>query len=148
MGRERKLKAVAPLVTHSDELPLEKKLLLQMHELMVKARVLEERLIAMYKSGHGYFWIGGPGEEAFNVPLGLLIKKGEGPAFDFLHFHCRQAATLLAMGEDPINSLRQMKNTATDPYSGGRNFAGHFAIKKWNVVPVSSPIEVQYAMAP
>lgn len=146
--RERKLKAVAPLVTHSDELPLDKKLLLQMHELMVKARALEERLIAMYKSGHGYFWIGGPGEEAFNVPLGLLIKKGQGPAFDFLHFHYRQSATLLAMGEDPIHALRQMKNTATDPYSGGRNFAGHFSKREWNIVPVSSPIEVQYAMAP
>ncbi|MBK7863834.1 MAG: thiamine pyrophosphate-dependent dehydrogenase E1 component subunit alpha [Archangiaceae bacterium] len=119
-----------------------------MHELMVKTRVLEERLIAMYKSGHGYFWIGGPGEEAFNVPLGLLIKKGRGPAFDFLHFHYRQSGTLLAMGEDPINSLRQMKNTATDPYSGGRNFAGHFSKRDWNIVPVSSPIEVQYAMAP
>ena len=146
--RERKLKAVAPLVTHSEELPLDKKLLLSMHETMVKARVLEERLISMYKSGHGYFWIGGPGEEAFNVPLGLHIKKGRGPAYDFLHFHYRQSATLLAMGEDPINALRQMKNTATDPYSGGRNFAGHFAKREWNVAPVSSPIEVQYAMAP
>ena len=146
--RERKLKAVAPLVTHSDDLPLDKKLLLSMHDTMVKTRVLEERLISMYKSGHGYFWIGGPGEEAFNVPLGLLIKKGQGPAYDFLHFHYRQSGTLLAMGEDPINSLRQMKNTATDPYSGGRNFAGHFAKKEWNVCPVSSPIEVQYAMAP
>ena len=148
MARERKLKAVAPLVTHSDELPLDKKLLLSMHETMVKARVLEERLIAMYKSGHGYFWIGGPGEEAFNVPLGLHIKKGQGPAFDFLHFHYRQSATMLAMGEDPIHALRQMKNTKTDPYSGGRNFAGHFSKREWNVVPVSSPIEVQYAMAP
>jgi 2-oxoisovalerate dehydrogenase E1 component alpha subunit len=148
MARERKLKAVAPLVTHNDELPLDKKLLLSMHETMVKSRVLEERLIAMYKSGHGYFWIGGPGEEAFNVPLGLLIKKGQGPAFDFLHFHYRQSATMLAMGEEPIHALRQMKNTSTDPYSGGRNFAGHFAKKAWNVAPVSSPIEVQYAMAP
>src|SRR5581483_4346604 len=148
MARERKLKAVAPLVTHSDELPLDKKLLLSMHETMVKARVLEERLIAMYKSGHGYFWIGGPGEEAFNVPLGLHIKKGQGPAFDFLHFHYRQSATLLAMGEEPIHALRQMKNTKTDPYSGGRNFAGHFSKREWNVAPVSSPIEVQYAMAP
>ena len=51
-----------PLVTHSDELPLDKALLLSMHDTMVKARVLEERLIAMYKTGHGYFWIGGPGE--------------------------------------------------------------------------------------
>lgn len=136
------------LVTHSDELPLEKEVLLTMHDTMVKARCLEERLIAMYKTGHGYFWIGGPGEEAFNVPLGMLIKKGQGPAFDYLHFHYRQSATLLAMGEDPMGAIRQMKNTATDPYSGGRNFAGHFSKKEWNLVPVTSPIEVQYGMAP
>ena len=114
------------LVTHSEELPLDQALLLSMHDTMVKARCLEERLIAMYKTGHGYFWIGGPGEEAFNVPLGLLIKKGMGPAYDYLHFHYRQSATLLAMGEEPLGANRQMKNTATDPYSGGRNFAGHF----------------------
>jgi 2-oxoisovalerate dehydrogenase E1 component alpha subunit len=129
-------------------LPLERGLLARMYELMVEARVLEERLIQMYRQGHGYFWIGGPGEEAFNVPLGLLINKGQGLDYDYLHFHYRQLATLLAMGEEPINPLRQMKSTATDPYSGGRNFIGHFSIKKWNVVPVSSPIEVQYAMAP
>jgi 2-oxoisovalerate dehydrogenase E1 component alpha subunit len=132
----------------SGELPLDRALLVQMHELMVKSRVLEERLIQMYKQGHGYFWIGGPGEEAFNVPLGLLIKKGRGPAYDYLHFHYRQSATLMAMGEETIGALRQMKNTATDPYSGGRNFAGHFSKSAWNIVPVSSPIEVQYAMAP
>jgi 2-oxoisovalerate dehydrogenase E1 component alpha subunit len=134
--------------TKGGELPLDPPLLLSIHELMVKARVLEERLIQMYRQGHGYFWIGGPGEEAFNVPLGLLMKKGQGPAFDYLHAHYRQSGTLLAMGEEPIGALRQMKNTATDPYSGGRNFAGHFSKKVWNVAPVTSPIEVQYAMAP
>src|SRR6266849_4729502 len=113
-------------------LPLDRDLLIRMHDLMVQSRALEERLIQMYRQGHGFFWIGGPGEEAFNVPLGLLIKKGEGLDYDYLHFHYRQSATLLAMGEDPIGALRQMKNTATDPYSGGRNFAGHFSIKRWN----------------
>src|SRR4029079_18158233 len=43
------------------ELRLEPKLLLQIHDLMVKARVLEERLTQMYKKSDGYFWIGGPG---------------------------------------------------------------------------------------
>jgi len=66
-----------------------------MHSLMVKARVLEERLIQMYKQGDGYFWIGGPGEEAFNVPLGMLIHKGRGPQFDYCHFHYRNSATVL-----------------------------------------------------
>ncbi len=123
-------------------------LLLKMHDLMLKARLLEERLIRMQKQGDGYFWIGGPGEEAFNVSLGLLVNKGEGLDHDYLHLHYRSSATMLAMGADPVDALRQMKNTATDPYSGGRNFAGHYSIKKWNVVPVSSPIEVQYSMAP
>jgi 2-oxoisovalerate dehydrogenase E1 component alpha subunit len=128
--------------------PIERELLIRMHDLMIKSRVLEERLIQMYKQGHGYFWIGGPGEEAFNVSLGMLMKKGQGPAFDYLHAHYRQSATLLALGEEPIGALRQMKNTVTDPYSGGRNFAGHFSAKRINVAPVTSPIEVQYAIAP
>jgi 2-oxoisovalerate dehydrogenase E1 component alpha subunit len=131
-----------------DSLSLERELLVRMHDLMVKARVLEERLIQMYKQGHGYFWIGGPGEEAFNVPLGMLMKKGQGPAYDYLHAHYRQSATMLALGEEPLGSLRQMKNAATDPYSGGRNFAGHFSKREWNIAPVTSPIEVQYIMAP
>lgn len=136
------------LVPRDDELPLERGLLLRLHQLMLRARLLEERLIALYKQGHGYFWIGGPGEEAFNVPLGLLMRKGEGLDHDYLHAHYRQSATLVALGEDPLNALRQMRNTATDPYSGGRNFGGHFAVKRWNVAPVTSPIEVQYVIAP
>lgn len=130
----------------SEQLPAE--LLLRMYDHMLMARLLEERLMGMQRQGDGYFWIGGPGEEAFNVALGLLVDKGLGPAHDYLHLHYRSSATLLAMGADPIDPLRQMKNTATDPYSGGRNFVNHYSVFDWNVVPVSSPIEVQYSMAP
>lgn len=131
---------------HAEE--LSKELLVRMHELMLKGRVLEERLITMWRQGDGYFWIGGPGEEAFNVPLGMQVNKGRGLDHDYLHLHYRSSATLLAMGADPVDSLRQMKNTATDPYSGGRNFVGHYSWRAMNVVPVSSPIEVQFSMAP
>ncbi len=120
---------------------------LKIYDRMLRARVLEERLITMYKQGDGFFWIGGPGEEAFNVPLGLLVDKGQGLDHDYLHLHYRSSGTLLAMGADPVDSLRQMKNTITDPYSKGRNFAGHFSVRKWNVVPVTSPIEIQYSIA-
>jgi 2-oxoisovalerate dehydrogenase E1 component alpha subunit len=120
---------------------------LRIYDLMLRTRVLEERLITMYKMGDGFFWIGGPGEEAFNVPLGLLVNKGFGRQYDYLHLHYRSAGTLLAMGADPVDALRQMKNVATDPYSRGRNFAGHFSVRKWNVVPVNSPIEVQFSIA-
>ena len=57
-------------VRSSPDEGLSSELLLKLHGLMVKARVLEERLIQMYKQGHGYFWIGGPGEEAFNAATG------------------------------------------------------------------------------
>jgi 2-oxoisovalerate dehydrogenase E1 component alpha subunit len=132
----------------ADDLALPPELLVRMHDIMVRARCLEERLIRMNKQGDGYFWIGGPGEEALNTALGLLVHKGQGPQFDYLHLHYRSSATLLAMGADPVDTLRQMKNTATDPYSAGRNFCNHYSVRAWNVVPVSSPIEVQFSMAP
>lgn len=121
--------------------------LLKIHELMVRARLLEERLIKMSKGGDGFFWIGGPGEEAFNVPLGLQIKKGHGVNFDFLHLHYRSAAIVMSMGAKPIDALRQMRSVATDPYSKGRNFVNHYAIPELNVVPVSPTIETQYSTA-
>jgi 2-oxoisovalerate dehydrogenase E1 component alpha subunit len=126
---------------------LPKERLLRVHELMLEGRVLEERLIRMQRQGQGYFWIGGPGEEAFNTVLGLLVKKGQGPDYDYLHLHYRSSATLLAMGAPSIDALRQMHNTSTDPYSRGRNFVGHFSKRAWNVVPITSPIEVQYSVA-
>src|SRR3954469_14323595 len=126
---------------------LSPELCLQIYDLMLRSRVLEDRLITMYKQGDGYFWIGGPGEEAFSVPLRLLVDKGQGLDHDYLHLHYRCGGTLLAMGADPVDSLRQMRNAETDPYSRGRNFAGHYSIRTWNVVPVTSPIGIQFAIA-
>jgi len=125
---------------------LSPELSLRVYELMLRARVLEERLITMYKQGEGFFWIGGPGEEAFAVPLGLLVDKGQGVNHDYLHLHYRASGTLLAMGADPLDTLRQMRNAATDPYSKGRNFTNHYSIRTWNVVPVTSPIAVQFVI--
>ena len=128
------------------KLKLEKSLLIKMFDLMVQSRVLEERMIQVYRKGGAYFWIGAPGEEAFGVPLGLLGNIGQGPKHDYWHLHYRGTPTLLAMGMDPADSLRLIMNKATDPCTGGRNFSNHYCYPQWNVVPVSSPIEVQYQM--
>src|SRR4026208_301718 len=87
---------------------------LQFYDLMLRSRILEERLITMYKQGDGFFWIGGPGEGAVHVPLGPLVEPGEGVDHDYLHLHYRSSGTLLAMGADPVDSLRQMKCAVTD----------------------------------
>ncbi len=114
---------------------------------MVKARVFEDRLIKIYRAGESYFWIGGPGEEAWGVPLGMLANKGQGPAHDYLHLHYRCSPTLIAMGMPMIEGIRLTMNRATDPSTGGRNFSNHFCFPKMNVAPVTSPLEVQYPIA-
>jgi 2-oxoisovalerate dehydrogenase E1 component alpha subunit len=136
----------AEVFSGAESLPAER--CLELLRIMVRARVMEERMIKMSKSGEGYFWIGGPGEEAFNACLGLQVKKGQGPAYDYLHLHYRNSATLVGMGMPLIDGIRQMAMTATDSHSFGRNFSGHYARKEWNVIPVTSVIEVQYVMAP
>jgi 2-oxoisovalerate dehydrogenase E1 component alpha subunit len=138
--------AAGAVASGREALPAER--CLEIYRLMVRARAMEERMIKMSKSGEGYFWIGGPGEEAFNTVLGLQVHKGCGPAYDYLHLHYRNSATLLAMGMPVIDGIRQMAMTASDPHSRGRNFVGHYARRDWNVVPVSSVIEIQYVMAP
>lgn len=126
---------------------LSKKQILQIHDLMVKSRVIEERLIQIYKMGEAFFWIGSPGEEAFGVALGLLVNKGQGKDHDYLHLHYRGTPTLIAMGMPMLDAVRLIMNRATDTSTGGRNFSGHYCYPEWNVLPVSSPIEVQYATA-
>ncbi len=133
---------------HSGSLSLPAERCLEIHRIMVRARAMEVIMIEMSKSGQGYFWIGGPGEEAFNTALGLNVKKGQGPDYDYLHLHYRNSATMVAMGMPLIDGIRQMAMTRTDPHSLGRNFSGHFARREWNVVPTSSVIEIQYVMAP
>lgn len=126
---------------------LEQKILLRLHSHMVKSRVLEERLIKIYRAGESYFWIGGPGEEAWGVPLGMLGRIGQGLAYDYYHLHYRCTPTLIAMGLEMVDSVRLMMNRVTDPSTGGRNFSNHYVFPKWNVAPVTSPLEVQYPIA-
>src|SRR6187399_1519716 len=71
------------VAVHSGSESLDIERCLQILRIMVRARALEERMIKMSKSGEGYFWIGGPGEEACNTCPGLQIKKGQGPTTTF-----------------------------------------------------------------
>jgi 2-oxoisovalerate dehydrogenase E1 component alpha subunit len=139
---------LVPTEVHSGDESLPVTRCLQIHRLMVRARAMEERMIKMSKSGEGYFWIGGPGEEAFNACLGLQVKKGQGPAYDYLILHYRNSATLVAMGMPLVDGIRQMAMTVTDPHSRGRNFSGHYACREWNVLPITSVIEVRHTIAP
>lgn len=134
------------LSSGDESLPIEH--CLELHRMMVRTRIMEERCIKMSKSGEAYFWVGGPGEEALNICIGRQVRRGFGPAFDYLHLHYRNAGIMLGMGMPVLDHVRQQAMALTDPHSMGRNFVSHYAIKDWNVIPVTSVIEVQYSMAP
>lgn len=121
--------------------------LLNIHRLMLRARMLEDHLIKLYRTGDAFFWTGGPGEEAWGVPIGLLLNKGQGSSYDWFFPHYRSTAVVVAMGVSFLDSIRMMFMRATDPFTGGRYFCNHYAVPAWNVAPVTSPIAVQYGFA-
>lgn len=143
---------------------MDKELKLKILDLMIRARCMEERMINLSKTKDAFFWLGGVGEEAFNVPLGLLADPGPDLDHDYFHFHYRNGSTMMALhaklnaaeyfeseelkDEFPRDELRQMLCRATDPFSGGRNFCNHYARKDWNVAPVASTIQTQCSIAP
>lgn len=147
LGVSKKATSLGKKGSTSGDLGLPRDLLLRIYDLMVKSRVLEERMIKIYKVGEAYFWIGGPGEESFGVPLGLLSNKGQGVNHDWFHLHYRCTSTLVALGMNMIDPIRLIMNKATDRNTGGRNFSNHYSYPEWNVAPVSSPIGVQYSIA-
>ena len=59
----KSLNSLAEVSTGDEFLPAERAL--EIYRIMVRSRAMEERMIKMSKSGEGYFWIGGPGEEAW-----------------------------------------------------------------------------------
>lgn len=148
LHRSARPSTAMPAVVRSGKEAISTELALTIFRQMVRTRALEERSIKMSKSGEAYFWVGGPGEESLNVCLGLQVHRGRGPANDYLHLHYRNSGVLLAMGMPMVDHMRQLAMTATDPFSRGRNFVGHYAVPDWNVLPVTSVIEVQMVMAP
>lgn len=126
---------------------LSKIALKEIHHQMVSSRLLDERLIQIFKKRRGYFWVGAPGEEAFGVPLGRLVKKGQGLEYDWLHLHYRCTGTVIAMGLQTKDALRQMMSRKTDPFTKGKNFIHHYVVPEWNIPPVSSVVEIQHSIA-
>ena len=44
-------------------------------------------------------------------------------------------------------AIRLIMNKATDLQTGGRLFSSHYCDPRWNVMPVTSPVAVQYSLA-
>ena len=111
--------ASSPTSTHpvsDDKSATRKEDYLLCHRHMLAARLLEDRLAALYRSGGkliGGVYLG-RGQEAFSAALGTQLKKGS----DIFAGLIRDQAGRMAFGEAPLDTTRTYLGSALGPMRG------------------------------
>lgn len=117
--------------------------LLEMYELMLQARKLDERMWVLHRQGKVAFHISGMGQEACQVGAAFAMTRGK----DWLHPYYRDLAFVLALGMTPRHLMLSMFGKAEDPSSGGRQMPSHFGYAPSRIVSGSSPVATQMPQA-
>jgi 2-oxoisovalerate dehydrogenase E1 component alpha subunit len=117
--------------------------LLEMYELMLQARKLDERMWVLHRQGKVAFHISGMGQEACQVGAAFAMARGK----DWLHPYYRDLAFVLALGMTPRHLMLSMFGKAEDPSSGGRQMPSHFGYAPSRIVSGSSPVATQMPQA-
>lgn len=103
-------------VTRDHTASLTPEQLLEMHEHMLLARKLDERMWVLHRQGKVAFHISGMGQEACQVGAAYAMDRGK----DWLHPYYRDMAFVMALGMTPRHLMLALFGKAEDPRSGGR----------------------------
>ena len=120
-----------------------KKELLNIFELMLTSRKLDEKQLILLKQGKGFFHIGASGHEAVQI----AASKSMDSNIDYAYPYYRNQAFCLAHGMSIKDMLLSFMAKEDDPNSGGRQMPQHFGHKDLNIVSQSSPTGTQYLQA-
>jgi len=112
---------------------------IQMYEVMVKARKFDERANVLQRAGKIPFHVSGIGQECAQAAAAFALR----PGLDLFFPYYRDYAFVLAVGMTVKDLMLQLFAKAEDPNSGGRQMAGHFGYKKLNIFSGSSPVTTQ-----
>ena len=113
--------------------------LVEMHRLMVTARVLDERMWALNRQGKVPFVVSAAGHEACQVAAGFALERGT----DYLVPYYRDLTMVLVAGLTPRDILLGLYGKAEDPCSGGRQMPAHWGSRRLGIITHSSPIGTQ-----
>ncbi len=117
--------------------------LLEMYEVMLLARKLDERMWVLHRQGKVAFHISGMGQEACQAGMAYAMIRGK----DWLHPYYRDMAFVLALGMTPRHIMLQLFGKAEDPSSGGRQMPSHWGYAPSRIVTSSSPVATQVPQA-
>lgn len=110
---------------------------------MLRARLIDQKSITLYKQNKCFFQIGCDGHEAIGVAAvhALIPKK------DWFFPYYREMALCTALGMTTEELLLNILSKAEDPNSGGRQMAMHYGHKDLRIVSQSSPTGTQFLQA-
>ncbi len=117
--------------------------LIESYKLMLLARRLDEKELALLKQGKAFFHIGGSGHEAIQVACAMNLKSGH----DWAYPYYRGLAFAVGLGFSPEEIMLAQLHRAEDVMTGGRQMPGHYGKKELNVPTQSSPTGTQYLQA-
>ena len=120
-----------------------KKELINIFELMVQSRKLDEKQLILLKQGKGFFHIGASGHEAAQIAAAHTMNS----EIDYAYPYYRDQAFCLAYGMTSKDMLLSFFAKEDDPNSGGRQMPQHFGHKDLNIVSQSSPTGTQFLQA-
>lgn len=112
---------------------------LEMYELMLRARKLDERLWLLHRAGKISFIVSGQGQEAAQIGAAFALDRSK----DYILPYYRDVGVVLACGMTERELMLNNFGKAEDPNSGGRQMPNHFGQIKNRIVTQSSPVSTQ-----
>jgi len=123
---------------HKD-LGLSDREVLEMYEMMLLARKVDERMWHLNRSGKIPFVVSCQGQEAAQVGAAFALDRTK----DYVLPYYRDLGVVLAFGMTARDIMLSGFAKAEDPNSGGRQMPGHYGQKKNRIVTQSSPVTTQ-----
>jgi len=117
--------------------------LLEMYYFLCLARAVDERMMALQRSGKAAFMISGQGHEGAQVGTVYALDREK----DWLVPYYRSVASVLIKGMPPAEIFLIQLGKATDPSSGGRQMPGHYGHSRHKILSTSSPVATQVVHA-
>ncbi|PQD96575.1 2-oxoisovalerate dehydrogenase [Pradoshia eiseniae] len=122
-----------------EQLGLTNQTVLEMYEMMLMARRIDERMWLLNRSGKIPFVISCQGQEAAQVGAAFALDRNK----DYVLPYYRDMGVVLTFGMTAKQLMLSGFAKMEDPNSGGRQMPGHFGQKENRIVTGSSPVTTQ-----
>lgn len=117
--------------------------LLKAYTTMLRARLIDEKIIVLYKQNKCHFQIGVAGHEAIQVAASSVFR----PGVDWFYPYYRDMALCAGLGMTNREFFLNSMNKQDDPNSHGRQMPMHYGHTDLHIVNQSSPTGTQFLQA-